>query len=1147
MSNSWTPPYTFKVAGYLAARLKKGISRVAVAAIIAAIGVPAFAQEVIPDFYRDPGLYPNRSYVNQHFNEHIDPFTGALQWHFTDIHLPGNGGFDLKVTRSYNSASVNPDNPVNYDTIAGMGWTVHFGRALKTKETSVCFNKNALSVADNPVLELPDGSRQLFAFTGGTSPMALTTQRWRADCAPAGTGLIVYSPDGTRYDMTQLVNVGTAVNPVYAWYTTKITDRNGNYATISYANGASAEITAVTTNDGRSISFAYADSGMLSHRITSITASGGQTYSYSYQPVSGVAGIYHLTTVTRPGGSAWNFSYNGNLGSSAGSYVMNRATYPEGGYINYGYGFAYFDAQANPSYRSTVVTSKSVSTGGSWTFSYAPGSTSTYDTTTVNSPSGTITYRHIGPNYSSSGTVWMVGLLMSKTTGSAQTETYTWTKQKISSENYFRPGQFVLKVDAGETNAPLMTQRQIVRDGATYTTSYSAFDSYGNPATVTESGPNGGSRTTSLTYYVNTTKWIVKQTQNETYTGSSITRSFDGNGNLSSITQDGVTTSYAYDSQGNVSSATLPRGLVRTFSNYKRGIPQSESQPEGIVQTRVVSDAGNVTSETNGEGKTRTYAYDGLNRITAVGYPTGNAVSISYGTTTKTATRGGLTESTVLNGFGRPTSITLGGIARTFTYDALGRKTFESNPGASSGTSYQYDILDRVTRATNADATYSTFAYGAGSMSATDERSKVTTQTFRAYGNPDQRLLMRITAPDATANVSIARNTKGLVTSVTQGGLTRGYSYNANYYLTSVTNPETGTTTYGRDAAGNMTSRTVGSSGATTYTYDGQNRLTAVTYPGATPAVTQTYSKTHKLKTITSTAATRSYTYDANDNLLAESVTVDGITLSSAYAYNGNDQLTSVTYPQSGRVVSYSPDVLGRPTLVSGYVTGVTYWPSGQVKQITYANGTVTNYGQNSRLWPNSFATQKSGTYYNNASYTYDGVGNLTTIADTADTSYNRTATYDALNRLATISGPWGAGTLAYNGVGNITSQVFGATSLYYTYDAQNRLASVSGSRAGNYTYDAYGDILTGPGSSYTWDGVPNLRCVNCADTTTKVENVYDGLNQRVSVTKAGAKTYEVYGSHGNLLVEYTPSQAGKLVEYIYLGGKRVAQRETTQ
>lgn len=61
----------------------------------------ALAQEVIPDFYSEPGIHPNRALINGGPAESIDPFTGSLQWHFTDLHLPGNGGFDLKVIRSY--------------------------------------------------------------------------------------------------------------------------------------------------------------------------------------------------------------------------------------------------------------------------------------------------------------------------------------------------------------------------------------------------------------------------------------------------------------------------------------------------------------------------------------------------------------------------------------------------------------------------------------------------------------------------------------------------------------------------------------------------------------------------------------------------------------------------------------------------------------------------------------------------------------------------------------------------------------------------------------------------------------------------------------------------------------------------------------
>jgi hypothetical protein len=34
---------------------------------------------------------------------------------------------------------------------------------------------------------------------------------------------------------------------------------------------------------------------------------------------------------------------------------------------------------------------------------------------------------------------------------------------------------------------------------------------------------------------------------------------------------------------------------------------------------------------------------------------------------------------------------------------------------------------------------------------------------------------------------------------------------------------------------------------------------------------------------------------------------------------------------------------------------------------------------------------------------------------------------------------------------------------------------------------------------------------------------------------------------HGNLLAKYTPGVPGKLVEYIYLNGKRITQKESAQ
>lgn len=115
---------------------------------------------------------------------------------------------------------------------------------------------------------------------------------------------------------------------------------------------------------------------------------------------------------------------------------------------------------------------------------------------------------------------------------------------------------------------------------------------------------------------------------------------------------------------------------------------------------------------------------------------------------------GSLNEYTTYDSFGHPLSITLGGVARNFRYNGAGCKIFESYPGSGSGTSYTCDALNRVKSATNGDGSSRSYLYGPGSMSVTDERSRTTTYTYRSYGNPDQQILMGITAPDSSLNPS---------------------------------------------------------------------------------------------------------------------------------------------------------------------------------------------------------------------------------------------------------------------------------------------------------------------------------------------------------------------------------------------------------
>ncbi|MGY2224930.1 RHS repeat protein [Pseudomonas gingeri] len=1016
--------------------------------------------------------------------------------------------------------------------------------------------------------------------------------------------LTLTSPSGIRYDMgtyysdrfvgfyltAKVLTDAPDLSETY-FLAKKATDLNGNWISYTYKQFGRPFTLNIPTNTEltydncrRGIAKYYPQCEQSSILLSNITSSDGRTVDFDYDPSKGrllsikdnsqrvtryeysaedLQNDKALIKVTGPTGESWKYKYqqgpfnfvpNSPISDASASIrKLIEIELPSGGRTTFDYTHVNMQSTLIVTNggrglfkRFERVSRKTTSEGHQWTYAYVRGGAGQYDTTTVTGPEGVSRFEFIGPGYNISNwagaitnSLWLVGSPVKTTRPDGSYETFKWSQRVFSAGDELLYELGLLR-DQVIWSADLQ-EHALFRNGATYTTQYSNYDAFGNPGTRTETGPNGGSRTTTLTYFNDPVKWIIGLPASEAFPGSSVARTFDANGRVTSMTRDGVTTHYTYDGQGELASQTLPGNRLYSYSNYKLGTPQTEAQPENIILTRVVDSAGNVTSQTNGEGKTTRYTYDSLNRLTSMVPAAGNIKTFVYTPTSKTATRGLLIETTQYDPFARVASVTLGGVTTRYEYDGLNRRTFASDPGATTGTRYQYDALGRVTRTTNADGTYQSISYGAGTREITDERGKITTFTYRGYGDPDQLQLMSVIAPEAAANITLTRNARDQITSVTQGGFTRTYDYNTNGYLTSIANPETGTTTYGRDIAGNMISRQVGVSGITNYTYDGMNRLVSTVYPGTTPTITHTYNKLGKRLTSNTVGGNRSFAYDDVGNLIQESLALDGKVFNVTYGFNANDQLTSITYPQSARVVDYTPDVLGRPTTVSGYVNSVEYWPSGLIKHITYANGTVTSYDQNSRLWPASFTLQKTGDAlsYLNSTYTYDGAGNLTTISDSTDSGFNRTLGYDNINRLTNIAGPWGLGSITYDGGGNLISQTFGPSSLAYTYDANNRLNAVTGARISTYDYDSYGNISSSQGNTYTYNDVPNLVCVNCS-TPQAQEYSYDGLNQRSAVLKASGKVYEMHDSNGKQLMEL---DAGTLTEYFYLGDKRIAQQ----
>jgi YD repeat-containing protein len=888
---------------------------------------PAIAEDTTN--YDEPGVTQGREYLAQHFAERIDPFTGNLSLQFVDLRIPGNAGFDLRVVRSYNANAAGT-------TLSpfGRGWDVHFGRVAHRPDQT-CSGATPQTMT----LELPDGSRQTFHKSNGVASTSasdyLTTSFWKGQCIPAG-GMNVYSPDGTRYEMTE-IDSGLM-------HAKRIVDRFGNTFTLTYAVNAQTGrkvVTLVEANDGREVTFTYA-----AGKLTSVSG-GGVTWGYTVTTATDGSGSYQLTRVTPPAGGQWNFAYNGNLGTSAGSYLLRQVTNPYGGSVNYTYDRVSFLSVLGAA-PTTVVKTKSAGSD-TWTYAYQPSCPgSGNDRTTVTLPDGigTVTYEHFGYCTVGAGTVWKIGLLDRKTTGNIETETLSWTSQVISSESVVRPGY--QKIDS-QVLRPLLAGRTVTRDSLAHSTTYSSFDGHGNPQVISETGNK--SRSTTLTYFNSTPLWIVGLPNNETIADvGSITRTRGSAGQLLTESRYGVSTTFTYHSDGSLWTRRDANLKTTTFTNYLYGTARTEQRPESVTITRTVDSSGNVASQTDGEYIWH-YDYDGIGRLTFVNYPAGLDATITWGSTTRTMTRGALNESTTFDAFGRVSSVTREGIARTFQHDALGRTTFESLPGSAQGTTTTYDIIGRVKTVTLPVGARS-HAYAAGAMTVTDERNNATTFEYDRYGDPDGGYLREITAPVATASVTINRNKIGIVSSVVQNGITRTFGRDQRFFHTSTTEPETGTTTFGRDNVGNMSSRS-GGGHVVNYAYDGLNRLKAIS---GDASATLAYDGRGKLISVVNGAATRTYQYDANGNLAEDKLVIDGLTFVVGYGHDGLDGLATITYPLGKGTVTYLPDALGRPTKASPYLTSVAHHASGNLSSVQYFNGVTATYGENSRQLPSSIS-----------------------------------------------------------------------------------------------------------------------------------------------------------------------------------------------
>ena len=332
-----------------------------------------------------------------------------------------------------------------------------------------------------------------------------------------------------------------------------------------------------------------------------------------------------------------------------------------------------------------------------------------------------------------------------------------------------------------------------------------------------------------------------------------------------------------------------------------------------------------------------------------------------------------------------------GNFAYTYTYD---------NNGNVSATEISYLGLPDD-GSVNADAlmfTSAIYDVNGNMTSYTDESGATTTYTYDRYSNV-------LTVKDAKGVITTyVYDSYGRLSSVSCSGMSNVYTY-SNGLLTQVThtgsNSFTETYYFVYNNYGNLTSVQIGSRTLVSYTYDysGRGNLLTTQYANGT-VETYTYDDMgNQLTKAINGTVKYSWVYDYSGSLCSESDNVNGTT-TVYYADEYGYTLFSVVYDANGNDITFvSPeytittreetDVYDRKTSET-----LTTNEAEIIKYFTYqSNGSYSSYLVASESFSDG-TTEDSNTF----SYTYDAVGNLTSISENG--IIKQKFTYDNLSQL---------------------------------------------------------------------------------------------------------------------------------------------------
>lgn len=947
--------------------------------------------------------------------------SGVYTTSVTDLELRTTG-FPIALTRLYQSSHA-------IDGSSGYGWV----SSLSSRLYYATYLKSAPSTYQREAdVRMPDGALYRYVENGDGS---FTPPEGRFDT-------LVRNPDGSwdlwlqrtrsHYHFSASGNLlemvddfGNTITWTYAAdRVQRVEDASGSGRYIDITYGADGRISDVTDLTGRNVHYAYNTAGVL----VAVTNPASQATTYTY--ASGKYVPLLRTVSDHWGRNVTTITYDAQ--DRVASYTEKGETYT--------YTYAYNGV--------STTTAKSDSSGNRWEYPFGNGGL-------VNDsvPPGGGASEHV--DYYANG-------LPQMHTDAVGVKTYYTYDGRGNRLTLIRDYQGPTAVEwryTYDSNFPDNLVSEIAYTPGTNNVhphwQGHRYDYYGPGSTAP------GARHHAYRLHADGVTAELEQTF-----------TYDSHGRMLTATDaDGATTTYTYDSAGNLASVELP-------SNNDAGVKPTLTFGYDTLGRRTSSydAAGHLTAST----------WDLLDRLTSQTLPKPTSSStLTFTTTfvyddfdpstqllfTRRVDPNGATNSAGVDQYDQVArTVDPAGNITLFTF-VKGLLVSITDPNGNTTTN-TYDARRRLQRITQPDGTYDQYTYYADNSIATIRDRKNQIVTF-VYDRFKRTLSMTYPGGGAVTGTFQGEKLTQVVDTYASPSETHSLIYNDLFELTSNTEGARGTVSYTYTASGRWASASRVGGATVTYGYYPDGSIRTFTWSPVSGVFKYDYTLAGQTALITfPNGQTRTFGYDNQGRLTAvqnahptsgniaayvygydldafsglptrlglrtsQISNVPALGLSSAvtkFGYDGRQQLTAAEYPSGapfgGATASWTYDAAGNRT---------TSTLNGSTATYTYKKN-----GSNPLNWS---VLDADGTN----TYGYDANGNMTSRSGVGG---NYTFTYDFENRLRTVAGPEAA-TYQYDHRDRRTATTVGGATTYHLYDGFNRIADIGSDPA---------EYLFGPG-----------------------------------------------------------------------------------